>query len=416
MPREVFIAMKVFTEICNFSAQYASNYLPKSKWVESMGYLFCRRDGNRYLVEDAVGISRGGETYVTMTPDQLARIEQLQQEHSSQFLGGWFHTHPGLSPFFSSTDIQNQMFYQAGNEDGLGIVFDHSMISPKFIGFKIFRLQDAQNPNTQYDDVDWKPLNWTAADLEQALRPIGVSNKIFEQLSYFMKLREKPPASELPPFQMPKVTDAGKMINICHNNALEALNQRDLVRALVTKRIEIALLESGKDIEMYVDMIIEFIEWALEGDKVLSTDEMIGRMEILEDEKKFPQDVLVYYTGKMNYFRGLYFQKLLQYSNAIEKYEKAIPFFLEEEYFLESAKTAMNIAECYDLQKEYKKAIEWLEKANEYIDKGIADAKECEDEDDLEYCTKIKPEIARFQTRVKAKLAAFSKGGTQRVV
>ena len=128
MARKVYISMKVFTEICKFSAQYASNYILKSKWVESMGYLFCRKDGDKYLIEDAAGITRGGETYVSMTPDDLAKIEQLQADHPNHFLGGWFHTHPGLSPFFSTTDVQNQMFYQAQNDDGLGLVFDHSMV------------------------------------------------------------------------------------------------------------------------------------------------------------------------------------------------------------------------------------------------------------------------------------------------
>ncbi len=154
MPRKVFITMKAFRNICEFSAQYASNYIDRRKWVECMGYLFCRQDGDRYLISDAVGISRGGETFVTMTPDDLARVETLEKEHPEDFLGGWWHTHPGLSPFFSDTDVQNQMFYQAQNEDGLGLVFDHSMIDSKFIGFKIFRLDDAQDPLTQYHDVN----------------------------------------------------------------------------------------------------------------------------------------------------------------------------------------------------------------------------------------------------------------------
>ncbi len=129
-----------------------------------------------------------------MTPDDLAKIETLQAQHPDDFLGGWFHTHPGLSPFFSSTDIQNQMFYQAGNQDGLGIVLpDHSMVSPSFIGFKIFRLRDAQDPNTDYYDVEWTPLDWTEEGLEDALMPIGVSHKIIEMLAFNLGLRENAP-------------------------------------------------------------------------------------------------------------------------------------------------------------------------------------------------------------------------------
>jgi len=416
MARKVYISMKVFTEICKFSAQYASNYILKSKWVESMGYLFCRKDGDKYLIEDAAGITRGGETYVSMTPDDLAKIEQLQADHPNHFLGGWFHTHPGLSPFFSTTDVQNQMFYQAQNEDGLGLVFDHSMVSSKFVGFKNFRLNDPQSPTTDYSDVDWIPLGWTEAGLEEALKPIGVSQKIIENLAFHLKLRDKPPASELPPFTLPKVTDVNQMINNCHSNALQALKSGDFLRALIPKRIEIALTEKT-DFEAHVDNMLDFIEWALDGDRTLSAEEMVQRLGIYADEKRFPKDLEKYYTGKYRYLRGLVMQKLFQYGLAVEQYELCFSPLEEEDYFADCSKAAFHIAECYEIQKEYRRCTEALEKANNYLQKGLVDAKENEDDDELAYLEKMTPEIVRFQTRIKAKTLALNKGtGPQRII
>jgi hypothetical protein len=415
MSRKVYLKMHAFIEICKFSAQYASNYMDRAKWVESMGYLFCCRDNDRYIIEDAVGISRGGETYVTMSPEQLGQIETLERERPNCFLGGWWHTHPGLSPFFSDTDTLNQMFYQAGNEDGLGLVFDHSMVAPDFVGFKIFRLDDPQDPHAVYHDVEWFPLDWTETQLEQAFQPIGISNRVIAPLAYKLGIRKAPPPEELPAFVMPRVasdSQAKQMIENTHTNAETAAGKKDWMQALVVKRVEVALLEQYGDPEEYADAVLEFVGWALQAGKFGSAEQMLARLEVMEEEKKFPEDTITYYTGKIAYCQGQIFQSQLRYSNAIEAYEKSIKIFTEEDYFEDCFKAAFHIAECYDFQKEGKKALEWVEKTLQFGNSAIEELKSDEEteEDDLQQLQAILTAAQRFQMRLKAKIAATSQG------
>ncbi len=130
--RQVIVKFKAFQEMVKYLFQYSSFKLPKSKWVESMGFLFCSIEGDYYIIDDAIGMGFGSELDVNISPMKFGNIDQLEREKGG-FLGGWWHTHPDLTPFFSETDIQNQMFYQQNNEDGLGIVFDHTMISKEGI-------------------------------------------------------------------------------------------------------------------------------------------------------------------------------------------------------------------------------------------------------------------------------------------
>ncbi len=389
-----------------------------------MGYLFCRQDGEDYLINDAVGISRGGETYVSMTPDDLAKIEQLEKDHPEDFLGGWFHTHPGLSPFFSDTDIQNQMFYQAQNEDGLGIVFDHSMVDTDFIGFKIFRLDDAQDPTTEYHEVPWKPVGWTEKGLEEALQPLGVSIKIIKRLAYKLGLRATPPKPELPPFKMPNVPDkktASNMMTKIEENSQKAYEKGDYLQGLMTKRVQISLIKKFEDDEELLgDELIRFAEWALESDRFLSAQTVVEELELMNEDGDFPPKYQNYYLAKTNYLWGLIYKKQFRYSNAIESFEECIPpYEAEDIYDEECANASEHIATCYEKQKEYKKAVDWIEKAESYAASALKFARDnAENEQDREeivYLEEYLTDLQKYEKRLTIMKKAVS-SGPQRVV
>ena len=120
--KQVIVKFKAYKEMIKFFSQYSSNLIPREKWVESMGFLFGSVEGDYYIIEDAYGVTSGTELDVQVSPMSLGNIDQLLHDHDGDFITGWWHTHPGLSPFFSETDIKNQVFYQSNNEDGLGIV------------------------------------------------------------------------------------------------------------------------------------------------------------------------------------------------------------------------------------------------------------------------------------------------------
>jgi hypothetical protein len=147
-----------------------------------MGFLFCKQHMDKYIVVDAVGMTSGNSVYVEMSGHQLAQIERLEKERPGTFLGGWIHTHPGLGLFFSDTDIQNEMFYQQQNEDGLGIVFDLSLVSPDFIGFRVFRLH-GPNAHTYYEVTDYELSGFTEEVLREAYDALGIDPKITHKLA-----------------------------------------------------------------------------------------------------------------------------------------------------------------------------------------------------------------------------------------
>jgi hypothetical protein len=110
----------------------------------------------------------------------LSNIDQLVHEHEGDFIGGWWHTHPGLTPFFSETDIKNQVFYQTNNPDGLGIVFDHNMINKDYIGFQIFRL--IHQYSEEYVEVPFQLQGFTKEGIKECMELLGINNEIKDAL------------------------------------------------------------------------------------------------------------------------------------------------------------------------------------------------------------------------------------------
>lgn len=163
-----------------FFVQYSSNKIPKDSWVESMGFLFCNVEGDYYMIEDAIGMGSGTELDVQLSPMKFSNINEIESEHEG-FIGGWWHTHPDLSLFFSETDIKNQVFYQQNNPDGLGIVFDHTMIDEDFLGFKIFRL--LHQFSDEYNEVPYQLMGFTPDGLKECLELIGIDQDIIESLT-----------------------------------------------------------------------------------------------------------------------------------------------------------------------------------------------------------------------------------------
>jgi len=113
------------------------------------------------IVEDVVPISHGGSIEVKFTDEQLGAFGeidlQIYEEHGSKnwFTVGWYHSHPGLNIFFSSTDVFNQLFWQDKNPSGVGLVFDHTYLEREGdLGFRAFRLDDpSKSLKSDYHEV-----------------------------------------------------------------------------------------------------------------------------------------------------------------------------------------------------------------------------------------------------------------------
>ncbi|TFG17806.1 MAG: hypothetical protein EU531_02200 [Promethearchaeota archaeon] len=113
------------------------------------------------IIEDVVPISHGGSIEVKFTDEQLGAFGeidlQIYEEHGSKnwFTVGWYHSHPGLNIFFSSTDVFNQLFWQDKNPSGVGLVFDHTYLENEGdLGFRAFRLDEpSKNLNSDYHEI-----------------------------------------------------------------------------------------------------------------------------------------------------------------------------------------------------------------------------------------------------------------------
>ncbi|MHA1730612.1 MAG: hypothetical protein ACTSU5_01645 [Promethearchaeota archaeon] len=204
-PRELVVSANALVEILQFLTQYANDNLPRPEQVESFGFLVCKveEDVNKYVVVDAVGVAKGHPSGVTLSDEELAIVEtinaKIQARDPSLFLGGWFHSHPGHGLFYSETDCRNQMFWQQQNPDGVGIVFDHTLVRRDSLGVKAFRLKD---PNGfDYAEVPFKIRGITPELLEDALSLMPVSldfiHGLYQNLHLLGLVEEAPPPSPI---------------------------------------------------------------------------------------------------------------------------------------------------------------------------------------------------------------------------
>ncbi len=148
----VKISLESYQTIVLHATRYANSKQPIDSWKEIMGLLVGKIEGEDVIVEKAFPMAHGSSVEVEFTDEHYVRsatIDSLAAERG-MFIVGWYHSHPGLSLFFSSTDIKNQLGYQGQNPKAIGLVFDHTLVGKpsekpneeKHPGFRIFKLDD----------------------------------------------------------------------------------------------------------------------------------------------------------------------------------------------------------------------------------------------------------------------------------
>ncbi|MFW9900382.1 MAG: hypothetical protein ACFFDY_03730 [Candidatus Thorarchaeota archaeon] len=136
----------------------------RRQFKEVMGILIGRLEGEpdkkgirEVIIEDAIPISHGGAIEVAFAPEDYITFSMVDAAYAEKnwFSCGWYHSHPGLDIFFSSTDIKNQLGWQTPNPSAIGIVFDHTHLeTPGDLGFRTFRLDNpAKGQMSGYHEV-----------------------------------------------------------------------------------------------------------------------------------------------------------------------------------------------------------------------------------------------------------------------
>ncbi|MFO8020065.1 MAG: hypothetical protein R6U96_15680 [Promethearchaeia archaeon] len=255
--REVIVKFQAFKEMVKFLSQYSSNKIPKEEWVESMGFLFCNVEDDYYIIEDAVGMTSGTELDVNLSPMKFGNINEIEREHKG-FLGGWWHTHPNLSLFFSETDKKNQVFYQQNNPDGLGIVFDHTMIDHDFLGFKIFRLLHQYSEEVQ--EVPYQVLGFPEKGLRESLNLLGTDENIINSLVEEYAGKESAIKIDFNTLSEPLVDDPlgdSKWIEMEGDDLME---KDKVMKALKKYKLAANILESTEYQKEYAHLLLKLIE------------------------------------------------------------------------------------------------------------------------------------------------------------
>lgn len=395
------VTFEAFQRILQFTSRFASNKLPRSRWTESMGFLFCKVEGDEYVVADAVGMTSGDEMAVNISPAQLGDVEQLEEERPGLFLGGWFHTHPGLSLFFSETDVRNQTFYQQYNEDGLGLVFDHDSVSGDFIGFKIFRLDSKDS--TEYHEVAHELRGFTARGLFDAFAPLGVGKRVLEDLAHHLGLTGPPPPDPLPRVDAPRVDDVEAAVEQAVEESQDLLDGGDSRRALERALVAVELSKLVADEELEADAQVAAIDACVASGHLRAAWELI---QGLEGSRPLPYDD--YYAGRLAVAKARLFLREGNLASAVEAFAEARRQFTESENYERAFEASMAAAELLgaDLGDPHLQ-LKALRETAELV--GLA--KNAEDEDPFEWGERER----RVADLVKKVNDALRSTGLQRV-
>ena len=151
----VLLTLKAYKRIVGYAIRYASDDLNSDKWREVYGILIGSIENNsKVIVKDAIpmvvgdraGVKYESKQYVDMAQIDNGVFERSIQDNKTDFIIGWFHTHPGFGFFFSPIDCMTQLGYQIPNPYAVGLIFDHceKKSDSHFLGMTGLRLKDPE--------------------------------------------------------------------------------------------------------------------------------------------------------------------------------------------------------------------------------------------------------------------------------
>ena len=176
--KPVILRAEAYKTIILYASRYANQAIPSSDWKEIYGLLIGNYDDDFLYVEKAIPMTYGHDTDVEFSEKDYGDVEKIHEELDKEgkgyFIIGWFHSHPGLTLFFSYIDLINQLGFQGKFNDAIGLVFDHTLLGKKKeekidnniltkydTGFEIYRLTDITIDSnsvefeTNYHKVDY---------------------------------------------------------------------------------------------------------------------------------------------------------------------------------------------------------------------------------------------------------------------
>ncbi|WXG40895.1 MAG: Mov34/MPN/PAD-1 family protein [Candidatus Freyarchaeum deiterrae] len=169
--------------------------------IEVAGVLIGKLTGDVVEVTDSdTGPQIGTPGHVKLAPTVAPLIaEKIERQGRSEYLVGWYHSHPGFGCFLSSIDVETQVGLQGMFPQGIALVVDpHDFIMsgrPGDAEVKIFQVQDDEVVSLEYELLLEKDkiiknfidyLEWGEEPYSTALDRIGL-----EVYEWNRKLEEK---------------------------------------------------------------------------------------------------------------------------------------------------------------------------------------------------------------------------------
>jgi proteasome lid subunit RPN8/RPN11 len=155
----VKIREKAYRMIALHSIFYANRNMPREDWKEIYGLLIGKLEKDNVVITDAIPITSGKKYEVEFNEEHYSKAAEIDEIaiQKKLFTVGWYHSHPGIGLFLSTTDIINHLGYQSVNPKAVALVFDFTDLGEENPGFKIFKLTDPElGSASQYHLVSWK--------------------------------------------------------------------------------------------------------------------------------------------------------------------------------------------------------------------------------------------------------------------
>ncbi len=206
---------------------------------ETIGLLIGRQN-NDYLIVDDIRISKkeGTAVHVEFKEEELIETTiEISKRNDDRVIVGWIHTHPNLTAFMSSTDINTQEIYQSLMDNAIAVVID----SVKFM--KTMNIQDLDMKVFRIDNN----------------KPISLEFEVFDNLQIGLSSYLKLDIKNLMQIQLEKLEDKSDLENnmyIDFEDEFKKMNMKNEYENLIKNKI----IRRGSMRKNYAEDLIKSIQ------------------------------------------------------------------------------------------------------------------------------------------------------------
>ncbi|MHA1499704.1 MAG: Rgg family transcriptional regulator [Promethearchaeota archaeon] len=164
--KPAIINAEAYKTIILYASRYANQAIPPAEWKEIYGILTGYVDDDFVRVENAYALTFGHDTDVQLDHRHYIFIDEIEQqlyeENNGHFVVGWFHSHPGLTLFFSY--VFDHTLLGKKKEEKIG----ENVLTKYSTGFEIYRLTDVNmNPNSAEYDKNYNKVDYIVDGLNK---------------------------------------------------------------------------------------------------------------------------------------------------------------------------------------------------------------------------------------------------------